>query len=271
MAISDMILETVCPDKIILFGSCARGKFVEHRYFGRDGILYEYTSDYDILVIIPQLTEKEYITEEKLRGKTDYIRQPVNIIVHDLDFVNESLAQGWYFFSEIVREGILLYDDSNIPLSAAKLLTGEEKLERGELFFERWIGRFREYRIDAQNAFDRGSYNNANFLLHQAAETLFYTILLVHTGYKPKSHHLYKLRQQAKNHSEALYLYFNLKHSEEDQRLFDLLNRGYIDARYNDHYFISRENLAAMMERVDEMEKIVTTACISWKQEMISG
>ena len=39
-------------EKIILFGSYARGKWVEDSYV-QDGTTYEYKSDFDILVVTP--------------------------------------------------------------------------------------------------------------------------------------------------------------------------------------------------------------------------
>ena len=83
---------------------------------------------------------------------------------------------------------------------------------------------------------------------------------------KNKTHYLYKLRQQIKNLSEELFLFFNLKHSPEDRRLFGLLKRGYIDARYDDEFSISRDDLATLIEKVKEMEKIVTDSCRSLTQ-----
>ena len=40
LEIVDIIKEVVSPEKIILFGSYAKGKYVEHRYTGKDGIFY---------------------------------------------------------------------------------------------------------------------------------------------------------------------------------------------------------------------------------------
>ena len=45
--IVDIIQEVVSPEKIILFGSHAKGTQVEHRYQTKDGIIHEYISDYD--------------------------------------------------------------------------------------------------------------------------------------------------------------------------------------------------------------------------------
>ncbi len=36
---------------IVLFGSHARGDWIEDRYTGDDGIVYEYKSDFDILAV----------------------------------------------------------------------------------------------------------------------------------------------------------------------------------------------------------------------------
>jgi predicted nucleotidyltransferase len=48
--ITGIIVEAVDPEKVILFGSHATGRWMEHRYT-EGGITYEYISDYDILVI----------------------------------------------------------------------------------------------------------------------------------------------------------------------------------------------------------------------------
>lgn len=48
--ITGIIVKAVDPEKVILFGSHATGRWVEHRYT-EGGITYEYISDYDILVI----------------------------------------------------------------------------------------------------------------------------------------------------------------------------------------------------------------------------
>ena len=48
--ITGIIVKAVDPEKVILFGSHATGRWVEHRYT-EGGITYEYISDYNILVI----------------------------------------------------------------------------------------------------------------------------------------------------------------------------------------------------------------------------
>jgi len=66
--IAGIIVKAVDPEKVILFGSHATGRWVEHRYT-EGGITYEYISDYDILVITKSgESRKDYeITTDELR------------------------------------------------------------------------------------------------------------------------------------------------------------------------------------------------------------
>src|SRR3546814_19537610 len=51
------------------------------------------------------------------------IRRPVNIIVHSLDDVNQSLKRGEYFWVDIARDGIVLYELPCHPLATPMPLT----------------------------------------------------------------------------------------------------------------------------------------------------
>ena len=84
----------------------------------------------------------------------------------------------------------------------------------------------------------------------------------VFTGYKPKTHNLYKLRKQAKNLSEELFLIFPVETDKIEKNLFDLLKRGYIDARYKTDYVITEQELIILIERIQKMQKIVEEICM---------
>src|SRR6266481_1071318 len=91
--VTDIIVNAVNPEKVILFGSHATGRWVEHRYV-EEGITYEYISDYDILVITRQGEQrKDYEVQDIIENRCHY-RTPVTTIVHDIDFVNRMLSEG---------------------------------------------------------------------------------------------------------------------------------------------------------------------------------
>jgi predicted nucleotidyltransferase len=123
----ETIREAVDPEMIILFGSHARGDWVEDRY-EKDGVVYEYRSDYDILVIVRPKHEEGGSNRLYQRVERE-IREvlppgsPVNAIAHNLDHVNTKLTQGQYFFTDITKEGILLYESGRYDLAKPRELS----------------------------------------------------------------------------------------------------------------------------------------------------
>ena len=63
---------------------------------------------------------------EKTRAITG--RVPVSLIAHDIGQINAEIRTGQYFFSDIVSEGIILYDSKRFTLAKPKAATPEERL-----------------------------------------------------------------------------------------------------------------------------------------------
>jgi predicted nucleotidyltransferase/HEPN domain-containing protein len=239
--IAGIIVKAVDPEKVILFGSHATGRWVEHRYT-EGGITYEYISDYDILVITKSgESRKDYEVQDVIENRCVY-KTPVTVITHDIDFVNKMLTEGQYFFTDIEQEGILLYDAGNTPLAERKLLSPAEAKAIAQNYYEQWF------------------YSAQAFNLHQAAERTYNAIILVHAGYKSKTHNLGKLKRYSKRFSEELDAVFP-DNTPEEKHLFDLLKRGYIDTRYKDHYEITADELRLLIERVRKLQAIAEKLC----------
>ena len=263
LQISQKIREIADPEKIILFGSYAKGKQVNDTYF-EGGIRYHYISDYDFLVIPKDKSAKEYVIQDRVINSFRGLETPINVIVHDINYVNEGLSEGQYFFTDILNEGVLLHDRGNTAFLKARELTGEEKKEIAQRYFNQWYKNGSGFLKGAGFYINEEQYNIAVFELHQAAENFFNTVLLVFTGYKPKTHNLEKLRQYAKNLSEELFLLFpSSEKAETDAALFELLKRGYIDARYKEDFAITKDELIELEERVEKMQGVVQKICMN--------
>lgn len=98
LQIVKIIKEVAVPEKVILFGSYAKGKQVEHRYKGKDGIRYEYISDYDFLVVTNNNTIKEFELEDIINNRTHKFEPSINLQIHEIDYINEGLEFGKDFF-----------------------------------------------------------------------------------------------------------------------------------------------------------------------------
>ena len=84
---------------VILFGSHARGDWVEDRY-EKEGVTYEYVSDYDLLVVLPAPHDKQHGGShrqwQRVEREIKELLPPgshVNPIAHNIDHVNTRLTQ----------------------------------------------------------------------------------------------------------------------------------------------------------------------------------
>jgi predicted nucleotidyltransferase len=259
--ITEIIKEVVNPEMIILFGSYARGSYVEDRYIS-NGITFEYISDYDFLVVTKDNPEKSYAQESKIVAKADQFEPPVNLEIHDIDYINKGLEWGEYFWVDIVKEGILMYDKGTVKFVEPRILTPAEQREKAQRYFDTWFPQGSAFLQGARFHKERGFLKIADFELHQATESLYYAFLLVFTDYKPKTHNLWKLRKKAKPYSEEFFHVFRAETDKKEEQLFELLKQGYVDARYREDFTITEDDLTTLLERVNLMIPLVERICL---------
>jgi predicted nucleotidyltransferase/HEPN domain-containing protein len=243
--------------KIILYGSYARGDWV-HDPVGR------YFSDFDLLIIVDHedLTDGEFWhdAENKLMPGETLIRTPVSLIVHGLDDVNEQLDRGRYFWADIVREGVVLFDTPGARLNKPADLKAKAALEEAEQHYEKWMTSATGAQNIARLSIETNQPNWAAFMLHQTAEHLYHSVLLVVTLYSGKAHNLAFLRKKCEAIDARLAEAWP-RETKFERRCFELLREAYVKARYSKHYKISGEELAWLTQRVEVLRGLAATVC----------
>ncbi|WP_426265298.1 HEPN domain-containing protein [Sphingomonas sp. PWP1-2] len=246
--------------KIVLYGSYARGDWVDDPIGG-------YKSDYDILIVVSddRLGDFEFWSpaEDRLmRDLTinDALTAPVNFIVHTLNDVNAQLKRGRPFFIDIVEQGVALYEAEGFPFAQPRKLPPEEALAESRAYFEKWFPSAVMFTQTADFAISKGGRNEAAFLLHQATERLYHSILLTLTLYSPKSHRLNFLRSHCEEIAPELIAAWP-RDDKFSRRCFDLLRQAYVNARYSPHYEISAEELRWLGKRVGTLQALVREVC----------
>ncbi len=243
--------------KIILYGSYARGDWV-HDPVGR------YFSDFDPLIVgdHEDLTDGEFWhdAENKLMPGETLIRTPVSLIVHSLDDVNEQLDRGRYFWADIAREGIVLFDTPGEKLRKPADLKAQVALAEAEEFFADWMASSREFQAGAAFYVDRDNNKLAAFSLHQASEHLYHCVLLVVTLYSGKAHNLAFLRKKCEAIDARLAEAWP-RETKFERRCFEFLREAYVKARYSKHYKISAEELAWLTQKVEVLRALAPTVC----------
>ena len=254
-------------DMIILYGSYARGGYVLWDERVEFGVHTSYQSDLDIMVVISKPNVKH--VEDRLRDKVTpkyhktfaYRRHASpQFIVEYADTLNKALERSQYFFTDIVKEGIKIYDNKGFKLAKPRELSFKEIKKFAVDEFETHYPHANQYLKYGYNAYDDGNYVTGSFLLHQACERFYNAISLVFTNYRSKSHKLNELSSFTKEYSRELAVVFPLNTNFEE-RCFDLLCRAYIEARYNKDFVVNKEEYAYMLERIEILKEISFRIC----------
>lgn len=174
--------------------------------------------------------------------------------------MNKQLRAGRYFFTDIVRDGIALYELPNEPFDHPEKLSPEAARREAQGYFDEWFPSAEAFLKGASYYVSIDRPKEAAFNLHQATERFYHCFLLVRTLYSPKSHKLNFLRSQCEQHDVRLISAWP-RDTRFAQRCFELLRRAYVDARYSSHYKITTEELRWLVEHVETLKRLVEEIC----------
>jgi HEPN domain-containing protein/predicted nucleotidyltransferase len=250
-----LILSRAQMEMLVLFGSHTRSDWAEDLESG-------YLSDMDFLVAVewPEQTKGDHwaLLEQELAERFPMTR--VSLLVEDVRRVNHEIRAGHFFYGDIANDGVLLVLSRKYELATPKARDPIQRYELTLKYFDYWFRTASEFWHGSVYYAGRKQYPTAAFCLHQAAERYLHGVLLVHQGYKPKSHDLKALSEQTEPYHPALK--GALPRTEPaDEHIFDLLRRAYIEARYSRSYQLTPDELSAMREMVLDLARRMRMAC----------
>lgn len=250
--------------KIILFGSYSRDDWVDEPANG-------YQSDFDLLIIVSHkdltdVADYWFVADDKIQ-REESIGRPVNIIVHTLEEVNRSLKRGEYFWVDIARDGIALYELAGSALAMPMPLNAADAYEMASAYFNDWISKIDSARSGADFYLGKGELKDAAFTLHQAIERAYVCFLLVRTHYFPRSHNIKFLRSLAEDKEPRLIAAWP-REARVDRRRFELVKRAYVEARYSASYEVSNEDLTEIAASVRALRDVVEQVSLERLDEL---
>ena len=249
--------------KILLFGSTARGDWVEDPKGG-------YYSDYDILLIVNEdvLTDVEFfLPVEAAIADDPGIRTDVTIIVHTLNQVNEDLRDGDYFFADIYHQHIPLWElietksqghrKYNLHKPGKADPVRAHEIAKG--YFDLWKEAAEQNLEISKDAFKKGWLRKSAFELHQAAESAYGVFLLTHTFYMPKMHRLAVFAQMVEERDNRFMEIWPQR--KPYKGYFRKLADAYIMARYKQAtYYVTKEQIEWLIGRVEMLVELAVKA-----------
>lgn len=251
----------------ILYGSYARNTYVDYDQRIEYGIRTCFMSDYDILVVTNTRFQRHVISHILSKATDNYYKgmnrnesTTVQFIDESIDDLNKAIDKNRYFYTDIKREGIMLYNSGRYKLARRRKQNYREIKELAEEYYNERFERGNEFLLGAIFYNEQGLHKMASFNLHQACENYYNSIILTFTLYSPKEHSLIKLSARAKTHSLESSKAFP-RNTEEEKRLFDLLQDAYVQARYSLHFRITQEDIEALIPKVELLRDIARQCC----------
>lgn len=252
---------------IILYGSYARGNYVRRSVRIEDGgIPTVKISDYDIYVITSGINSKKAETvldniEDIFFTGKDFDRDtPVEFINDDIAQVNKFIQEGRYFHTQIKQEGIVLYNSGKFKLARRRKLNFDEIKEQAQEYFDEKFKKGNGFLRGANFHYGEEDYTLSSFNLHQACENYYYAIRLTFTLRNNKQHNLSKLSSTTRRYSDDLRTVFP-QNTPEEKRLFKLIKAAYVDSRYNPHFVVTKEDVDALIPKVELLKDITKRIC----------
>ncbi|OFW80581.1 MAG: hypothetical protein A2887_04335 [Alphaproteobacteria bacterium RIFCSPLOWO2_01_FULL_40_26] len=259
-------IRTNCDDveMIILYGSYARGDYVEFDQIDENKPGFRQISDYDILAVTAL---KETVEDVLLWSKISKLchdfgyKSDPRISVYDIEFLNIKLSEGQYFFSDIKDEGVVLYDSKKFRLAEKRDLTLQEQKRIARDYFEEWFvvgaeGFMRHYNYAMKDC----DYRKSAFFLHQAAEHAYKSTLLILSNKCPQGHFLKHLGNDAKQICSLMENIFSITGKREENR-FNLLEYAYIGGRYDPHFRIFLDDLELLAAEARRLLDLARKVC----------
>ncbi len=251
---------------IVLFGSYAKNSYVDYDQRVEFGTPTYYMSDYDIVILTRKpIGAAEYSLYEKIKDKFfENKNRPFHthpqFINYGIEDFNYALSKAHYFETEIKRDGVVLFDSGTYKLARRRKLDYTEIRDRAQKYFDDKFTLALDLYENVFFDYKRTKYKLSSFHLHQSAENLLRVIPMVFTLYGHKSHNLSELMNAAKKHTTEIFRVFP-RDTQEEQRLFDLLQRAYIESRYNPDFEITKEDIDALIPKVEQLRSIVERTC----------
>lgn len=263
---------------VILFGSYARGDYVDFdsRIDFRQKTTYQ--SDYDILVLthkverkiydskISAITNRYYAKKEKYQkekaelGHTVHIT-PLRIIHKDIEDFNKEISDNRYFSVQIKNEGKIIYDKGIYKLSEPRELDYKEIQAFAQEYYDFHFKEVENHIKLSEYSFKENIFNLSAYHLQQVLEHVYHSVLLVFTLYSPKNHKLHELNKSIYSFAPDVSEYFGSPNNDElSRKCFELIDKAYIEARYNPDYVITKEQLILSTERIKNVVELAREA-----------
>jgi uncharacterized protein len=203
------------------------------------------------------------LTREREKVKRDELSESITkrnnatlkftALVHAIEAVDEELKKGNYFFSSLLQKGIVLFDTQTFSLNVSRCIP--LSVSSLEAYWTKRYDLASHFYEGAAHALSQGWNDQAVFMLHQAVEHACTALIKIYLGYRASTHKLSNLLSMVENFSlDSITVFPRI--TQDEIRLFKVLERAYSQSRYDEKYSVSTETVNALKMEVEEFLQI---------------
>lgn len=257
--VRNLILEAVKVDKIYLIGYTVTEQRTKNIFTTNDSGWNKISHYYVLMLVGKDEACNRNAVQDKIESRCGRLI-PVTAIALDADQFQNWLREGHPFAYSIYTNAEYLYNGGNITLVEPQAIDEKELNKKNEVLLNQGTNKVQEFIAGADLYRIREQNKMAAFMLHQAAEQALITVLKVTTGLHLNTHSIDRLIRCCTLISDMFSAIFPRNNGREE-RLFQLIQKAYIGARYKEDYSVGSEHLLILTERVRALEKLVKEVC----------
>lgn len=257
-----LLVQKFQPTRIISFGTqtlkneisgCFASKQVIHQH-------------YCLLVCTESSARIEYELQDF--ANAHYLNGQVTILCHGETAVQEGIESQNRFFSTVLAHGKPLYTKNGFfDLEFKASLDPAKSLAKAEKHFFHRISLAGGFLESAYTSLQKGQYNVATFLMHQAVEQSCILLIRVHIDYRTEFHNLHRLMGLTRCFSD-LPIELMIGDRPADKKLFSLLTSSYGKARYAPDFQVSQKDAEELYQKVSALFELTKNLCAAKMEAM---
>lgn len=256
--LAEIIVKAANPDMIFLLGATLHRKRCES-IFNELAPSCQHISDCTLLILLQNLANKElHDWQDKIENHCSNTMPVTTLVLQTSTFI-EWLQAGHPFAVAVWQYAPVIYDLGNICREAITEIKASTNNKEATKQWEDGLSKAKEFLAGAELYRVRKQHKMAAFMLHQSAEQALRTLLKVGTGYHANTHSIDRLLRYGSLVTYQLPQLFP-RQTEQEKRLFNLLQKAYIDTRYKEDYKITDEELLTLTEKIRRIHEILSEA-----------
>ncbi len=159
----------------------------------------------------------------------------IHFSLHQSSQLNKQISEGHIFYSMVCIMKNLVYDNGVLPLTELSSEKINELIAQANNDFYTGFKRAEAFLEGANNYYGNHEIEIAAFMLQQSIELALRSIILALTGNEVKTHCIRILQKHCIRCAPELNEIFPGT-NENEERLVNLLDRAYLNARYTDKF-----------------------------------